>query len=243
MPMKLKKQRGVGLIEMMVSLVIGMIVIAGALTMATSTMGANANQMQMSRLNNELRMAMGRITQDMRRSGYNNWPISNPGNLSDKANLAGGVFSVNPQAGPVVVATSGYDTTASGGTTLAPASISITPGSESISVSYTLDPLVNPVPGTSYPSSQTFSYRLNNNSIETRTGTGTWSAVLDPSVIQIDSFTIIDRSQVIPTTLTGASQTITLPIFSISITGHLLKDATVSRTIQETVRLRNVILS
>lgn len=207
--MKFSRQRGVGLIELMISLVIGMIVIAGALTMTSSTFSANASQMKMSRLNNELRMAMTNITRDMRRSGYHNWTI---------AQLTAGVYSGNPPFAPTVVVTS---------------------GSESVTVSYdeNADSLF-------VAADETFGFRLQNNTIETRIGTtGTWSSILDSSVIQIDSFTITNLSQNIPTSTTGGTSNISVPMYSISITGHLINDTTVVRTIQETVRLRNVIVS
>lgn len=213
MSMKFSRQRGVGLVELMISLVIGMIVIAGALSMVSSTFGANASQMKMSRLNNELRMAMSSITRDMRRSGHNNWSI---------AQLEAGVYTPSPQPTSVVTATS---------------------GSESVVMHYDenadgLYPATEPT--------ETYSFRFNNNTIEAKIGTatsGSWSAIVDPSVIKITAFTITDLSQDLSTATPPGAFAVTLPMYSISITGSLVKDPTVVRTIQETVRLRNVIVS
>ncbi len=213
MSMKFSRQRGVGLIELMISLVIGMIVIAGALSITSSTFGANASQMKMARLNNELRMAMTSITRDMRRTSYNNWTI---------AQLAAGNYSVSPQ----------------------PAStFTLTSGAESLVMHYDEN-----ADGT-YPATEpteTYSFRFNNNTIEAKIGTaagGSWSAIVDPSVIQITAFTITDLSEVLPKTTTLGPFNVTIPVYSISITGRLVKDSAVVRTIQETVRLRNVIVS
>lgn len=213
MSMKFARQRGVGLVELMISLVIGMIVIAGALSMVSSTFGANASQMKMSRLNNELRMAMSSITRDMRRAGHNSWTI---------AQLTAGVYTPSPQPASVVTVTS---------------------GAESVVMSYDEN-----VDG-AYPAAEpteTYSFRFNNNTIEAKIGTataGSWSAIVDPSVIQITAFTIEDLSQVLPKATTSGPFDVTLPMYSISITGRLVKDPTVVRTIQETVRLRNAVVS
>ena len=223
MSVKFSRQRGVGLIELMISLVIGMIVIAGALSMVSSTFGANASQMKMSRLNNELRMAMSSITRDMRRTGYHNWRVSrDPADNTDRANLTDGVYTASPQ--PVSTIASGT-------------------ANDSVEVSYDEDA------DSAYPTVQpteTYSFRFNNNTIEARIGTATpevWSAIVDPSVIQITAFTIEDLSQVLSKATTLGPFDVTVPMYSITITGRLVRDQTVVRTLQETVRLRNVIVS
>lgn len=213
MSMKFARQRGVGLVELMISLVIGMIVIAGALSMVSSTFGANASQMKMSRLNNELRIAMSSITRDMRRSGHNSWTI---------AQLTAGVYTPSPQPTSVVTTTS---------------------GSESVVMHY--DENADGLYPTTEPT-ETYSFRYNNNTIEAQIGTatsGSWSAIVDPSVIQITAFSIENLSQVLSKATTLGPFDVTLPMYSITITGRLVKDPTVVRTIQETVRLRNVIVS
>lgn len=213
MSMKFARQRGVGLVELMISLVIGMIVIAGALSMVSSTFGANASQMKMSRLNNELRIAMSSITRDMRRSGHNSWTI---------AQLTAGVYTPSPQPTSVVTATS---------------------GAESVVMHY--DENADGAYPTTEPT-ETYSFRYNNNTIEAKIGTataGTWNAIVDPSVIEITFFSIENLSQVLPKATTLGPFDITLPMYSITITGRLVRDPTVVRTLQETVRLRNVIVS
>lgn len=224
MSMKFSHQRGVGLVELMISLVIGMIVIAGALSMTSSTFGANASQMKMSRLNNELRAAMSSITRDMRRSGYHNWRVSrNPLDNTDRANLTDGIYTVSPQPGPTIT----FGTTA-----------------DSLEVSY--DENADGLHPLTVEPTETYSFRFNNNTIEAKIGTaspGSWSAIFDSDVIEITAFTITDLSQALLKTTTKGNLNIKLPIYSISITGRLVRDPTVVRTIQETVRLRNVILS
>jgi Tfp pilus assembly protein PilW len=217
MSMKFARQRGVGLVELMISLVIGMIVIAGALSMVSSTFGANASQMKMSRLNNELRIAMSSITRDMRRAGYHNWRVSrDPLDSTDRANLSDGVYTGNPQ--PVRDIT--FGTTA-----------------DSIEVSYDENA------DSAHATTETYGFIFEDTTIKTWIGTATPSAIVDSSVIQITAFTITDLSQVLSKTTTSGAFDVTLPMYSISITGRLVKDPTVVRTIQETVRLRNAVVS
>lgn len=206
MSMNLKQQRGFGLIELMVALVIGMIVVGGVLALFVSTLGSNASQMKMSRLNNELRMAMTSITRDMRRSGYHNWTV---------AELTTGVYKPSAQPAPVFTAGTAND---------------------ELTVSY--DENSN----SSHETTESFGFRFNNNTIETRIGSGSWSSIIDTNAIEITSFVITNLSPS-AITPTGATSTVTLPVYSISIAGRLKNDTAVVRTIQETVRLRNVIVS
>ena len=206
MPLTRRYQQGLGLVELMISLVIGMIVIAGALTITASTMGANASQMKMSRLNNELRQVMDVIVRDMRRAGFHNWSVSQTD------------YSANPQALTAVTTTT---------------------GSESVSVSY--DENVN---GALDAATETFRFRHNGSGVETALGSaGSWSSMIDSSVITITALTIEDQSITLAKSGTGGTGgvvTVTVPIYSITLTGGLVSDPGVSRTIRETVRIRNV---
>jgi len=84
-----------------------------------------------------------------------------------------------------------------------------------------------------------FSYRLHNLAIETRTGTGGWSPLTDPGVIQITAFTVTNHS---PPTIDppNSASSVTIPVYTIEITGRLTRDTAVQRTVREAVRLRNV---
>lgn len=61
-------QRGLSLIEMMVSMTIGMIVVSGALYLAAGSMAASRDNIRMSFLNQELRNVMSLMTNDLRRA-------------------------------------------------------------------------------------------------------------------------------------------------------------------------------
>lgn len=66
----LSKQKGLGLVELMVSILIGMIIMSGLVAIASATFGANAAQMRMAQLNFELRSVVDTLSRDLRRASY-----------------------------------------------------------------------------------------------------------------------------------------------------------------------------
>ena len=73
---KLKKhsfssQRGGSLIELMISILIGLLILAGVLTMYVSIVKSDSDNLKSIRLNQDMRAAMGLIVRDLRRAGYN----------------------------------------------------------------------------------------------------------------------------------------------------------------------------
>lgn len=64
------RMRGLSIIELMISLAIGMFVIAVATSAYISSFGSNASQIKAAQLNNELRNAMTQLSRDVRRHGY-----------------------------------------------------------------------------------------------------------------------------------------------------------------------------
>ena len=84
------RQSGLGLVELMIALVLGMLVVAASLALYANSFGANASALRIARLNNELRNVMTTLTRDLRRAGYH-------------SSMAGG--GTNPFAGVVLNAT------------------------------------------------------------------------------------------------------------------------------------------
>lgn len=66
----LSKQRGFTLVEMMISLVIGLVVASMALGLYSAIMRANATAMQLSQLNQSLQAVLDLVSRDIQRSGY-----------------------------------------------------------------------------------------------------------------------------------------------------------------------------
>lgn len=65
------QQSGFGLVELMVGLAVGMIVVAAALSLLTTTMASSNDSIKMTRLDQELRQVMSMLSRDLRRA--TNW--------------------------------------------------------------------------------------------------------------------------------------------------------------------------
>lgn len=66
----LTRQRGFTLVEMMVSLVVGLVVAGMALSLYSAILRANATAMQLSMLNQSLQAVLDLVSRDVQRAGY-----------------------------------------------------------------------------------------------------------------------------------------------------------------------------
>lgn len=82
------RQHGVSLIELMVSVGIGLVLLLGMTSFLTTSLTSNASTMKAARLNQELRAIMLLISRDVRRAGY--W-----GNASSGVGVGSAAYS-NP---------------------------------------------------------------------------------------------------------------------------------------------------
>jgi type II secretory pathway component PulJ len=62
------RQAGFGLVELMVGILVGMIVVSAAVSMLTTTLASSNSNIQMSRLDQELRQVMTMLSRDLRRA-------------------------------------------------------------------------------------------------------------------------------------------------------------------------------
>lgn len=74
------RQTGFSLVELMVGLVVGLIVVAGASAMYVSTVRGQAYALRAAKLNQDLRATMNVIAADVRRAGYWGGAITGAGN-------------------------------------------------------------------------------------------------------------------------------------------------------------------
>ncbi len=81
-------QRGFGLVELMVSLVLGLIVVGGALVLLLSTRQANGNTENLSRVQDSVRTSYEMMTREVREAGAT--PCDAKGLVSDVLNNAQG---------------------------------------------------------------------------------------------------------------------------------------------------------
>lgn len=66
-----KLQRGAGLMEVLVAMTISLIVTASMIALMSNTLGTTARIIKMTKLSDDLRLAMQMMSRDVRRSSYN----------------------------------------------------------------------------------------------------------------------------------------------------------------------------
>ena len=71
-----RQQRGLSLVEMMVGVVVGLFVVAGAATLASTQMVENRRLLLETQVQQDLRAAADIITRELRRAGYDTYPES-----------------------------------------------------------------------------------------------------------------------------------------------------------------------
>ena len=71
------RQRGMSIIELLIGVVVGFIVVAGAVKLMVDTLGSNRRLLLETRVNQDLRAAADLIVRDIRRAGY--WANSTKG--------------------------------------------------------------------------------------------------------------------------------------------------------------------
>jgi prepilin peptidase dependent protein B len=109
------KQRGFTLIELMISIVIGLIVLAAVISMFVTMIKSDNDNLKSIRLNQELRAAMSLITRNIRRAGANQNAAVNSSTTPPTnpfSSLAGGTrltITVNQQGIPNSCITYSYD--------------------------------------------------------------------------------------------------------------------------------------
>lgn len=224
---RLDKATGFSLMEMMISIVVGLVVVGGVISIFASAIKSHSDNLRMTRLNQELRTTMNLMTSELRRAGF--WG-------------RGGI-----------TATLGSPTTANRFD-----GIVISPARDCITFRYDADNDGNLI------ASENQGFRLNGDAVEMRSGNSLcsdsgWIDITDPNAIVITdlAFSLTPNATVdvdvdgmdgdvpcrptsgcppgivsVPPTL----QNVTVREIDITLTGRLAGDASVTRTIQETVR-------
>jgi prepilin peptidase dependent protein B len=225
-------KRGLSLVEFMVGIVVGLIVVGGAVKLFADYAVSNKRLMIETRVNQDLRAAADIVARDLRRAGYWNEALTG----------IGASAVANPHA---------------------PAS-GISWSASSVGYSY-----ARAVAGNTggLDSNEFAGFRLQNvggvDVLQMQDGQANWQAITDPGTIRITSFTVAPKAPAITNdlssycsclarlTCTPASiaasasgpPTLTIESFDLSITGQAVNDPAISRTVSETIRVRNPRLS
>jgi prepilin peptidase dependent protein B len=251
------RQTGLSLVELMVGLVVGLIVVAGASAMYVTTVRGQAYGLRAAKLNQDLRATMSVIASDMRRSGY--W--------------AGAIVAGSPPTFPP----NPYSSV--GGTQTV---LTVPAGGTCVMYAYDADAdASNPV-----EAGEVFGFRLNVDVVEmlevdtvagptvtSNCAAGTWSGITSNDTVVIDALTFSTTGSQCMNATKGISWQVTADSVlapcaetavnvnmngtgvhaapdggdlltevmqvTVSLTGHHSSDATMASTITETVHLAN----
>lgn len=225
----LPRIRGFGLIELMVAIVLGMIVTAAITSMVVAILRANNENMEMTRLTQELRAVGELVTRDLRRSAYTPRSIRNIGRLNNPA--SSGIvnpfaevrffnngtevdFVANPENGPADCALFTYDSNANG--------------------------------SLEDDDRRGFRHDADAGAIDMLDGVNSdctsdsgWETLTDPDTVEITALNFSTNNQQAFKTQNAGDLTVTVREIVITVSGRLVNDPSVSRTITETIRVRN----
>lgn len=236
-----KSLNGFSLIELMVTMAVGFIIIGGTISMFATTVGSNTDVLKISRLEEELAAAMSLMVKDIRRSGFT--PAAyNTNNLEDSTGWT------NPFQTVTIADVDGNGDVDGDGTDdngVAndfdciifsfdnDGNATFTDDSDSDGISDDGDGIVQ--------TDELYGFRLNDGAVEMRSGgtacNGTgWQDMTDPDVIEITALTF---SETPVTVAVGTGGTVSVRSITITLTGRLVGDTSVSRTVQDLVRVRN----
>ena len=210
-------QRGLSMIELLVGVAIALFIAAAGATLLTGNLRENRSLLLEARLMQDLRTAADVVTRDLRRAGY--W-----GGAVD------GVWS----AGAGTVGSNPY-------LAVAPAAAA----SDAVSFRYSRDASENNL----VDSNEQFGFRLRNGAIELQLGAGNWQALTDANTVTVTVFNVTPSVQDIdlqsfcaqpcPAGSTTCPPHQQVRSLAVLISGRLVADASVTRSIRSNVRLRN----
>ena len=84
---KRKFQRGLGLVEMLVSMSLSLLAVAAMIILVSSTLGSSSATIQMSRLSQEMRASLQLMSRDLRRANFHSGFLSCFANVNCRSDL------------------------------------------------------------------------------------------------------------------------------------------------------------
>ena len=232
-----RRDRGLSIIELMVGIAVGLLVVVGASKLFADYVVGNKRLMLETRVNQDLRAAADIVARDVRRAGY--WDNASTGVWS-----TGSATTVaNPHASGL-------------------GQVSSTAASVSYSYARDTDDVLD--------SNEYAGFRLQPvagvGTLQMQDGQNNWQAVTDPGTVRITAFAVTPVSPALvndlssycgclsrltctladianPTFNPAGKPSVTTHSFEIVLTGQAVNDPAVTRTVRETVRVRNPSLS
>lgn len=205
------KQAGLSLVEMMVALVAGLVVIGAVLSFVVTTMRANNQNTQVTRVMQDLRVTMGLVSRELRRAGYDRNAIDVVG-----TNVVASTFStltINATQDCVVIA---YDR---GGNA----------GAIDAGESRGFRRVVRDGIGVLQANLESTAAACD--------GSG-WIDLTDPRTMDVTAFRAQPSITTVPVSGAGPATTVTVRDVQLSITGQSTGADAAPRTLQSRIRIR-----
>ncbi|MEO5361999.1 MAG: hypothetical protein H7838_00015 [Magnetococcus sp. DMHC-8] len=236
-----RRQAGVGLVEMLMGILVGLVLLAGIISVYVTTSKANADHLKLARLNQEVRAIMGIMTREVRRAGY--WGVM-PGTTGAVGNPAWitALYPTGTAAGTVDLSSNPFWQAAND---LTVGQRTGEAANSCITFSYDLD-------GDKLASNtERFGFRLHSDVVEMRvSGTsascdnGTYEPMNNAHLTRVTSLLFTLSTTALNMANPGAACVAgqgcqSIRQVGITLTMQLLDDASVTQTITEQVRVRN----
>ena len=215
-------QRGLGLLEMMISMTLSLLVIATMTVLMANTLGSGATTIQMSRLSQELRASMQLVSRDLRRANYHSGYLACFANVNCRSDL-----NITAYVNTIHV------------------------NADANCFWYWLDRdgdavLSNDAVGgfrlSSVDGVGVIQMRTTGNGAANCTGDTDWELITNPSTVDITSFNISDADSYTET-LSAAGDIQTVEKIRLSINGQMTSNPSIKREIQDLILIRNDIQS
>ena len=237
-PSKFLRQRGLSIVEFMVGVAVGLLIVGGATKLFADYVITNKRMLLETRVNQDLRAAAEIVARDVRRAGYWNDALTGlwgAGSASVATNPhLNGLGALSPTTGTTNFVNYTYARTSGG-----------TGGLDSNEYAGFRLQSVNGV-GT----------------LQMQDGQASWQAITDPGTVRMTGFTVTPAAGALtndlsrycgclarltctmaniadPTFNPAGVPTLSIASFDIVLTGQAVNDPAVTRTVSETVRVRN----
>ena len=218
-------QRGLGLVELLISAAIGLFLLAGLTDFLGRSLTASGRNFQDARLTQDLNAAMELMTRDLRRAGYSS---------AAKGALTASDAAANPFTQDAVAGAG------DGGINLTTAGC--------VLYSYDLPNTQNGI----RDSAERLGFKLQGGAVQAGTSittcaTGNWQPVTDPALSEITALTFqyLDGAGAVATpqqplvAAAGATWAVCTRLIQINLTGRLVGNPNLTRTLTQSVRVRN----
>ncbi len=214
----MKKQMGIGLIEMLISMTLSLLAVGAMVVLMSSTLGTGSTTIQMSRLSQQLRASMQLMSRDLRRANFHSGYLNCFANIDCRNELGISAYVNN-----------------------------IHINADGNCFWYWLDrdgdaDLSNDAVGgfrySTVGGIGVIQMRTSGNLAANCDNNDGWELITDPNTVDITSFTVSDADSYTET-LTAAGATQTVEKIRLHIDGRMARNSDVQREIEDLILIRN----